>query len=138
MSSEKKPVYLWIMAIVAIAFGALTLKSGSEVLFFDDAARTAAGNFVPFVLWFNFIAGFAYILAGVGLLRRKTCAAKLAIAIAAATLAVFAAFGLHILNGGAFEVRTIIAMSIRSLVWLTIALLAWRWAKSMMTLQPST
>ncbi len=135
MSSEKQPVYLWIMAIVAIAFGALTIKSGGAVLFYDDEARAAAGNYVPFVLWFNFIAGFAYILAGVGLFMRKRVAATLAIVIAGTTLAVFAGFGAHVLSGGAFEMRTVVAMSVRSLVWLTIALLAWRWAKSMTVLQ---
>ncbi len=137
MSSEKKPVYLWIMAIVAIAFGALTLKSGGEVLFFDDEARAAAGDYVPFVLWFNFIAGFAYILAGVGLFMRVHASAKLAIVIAVATLAVFAAFGVHVLSGGDFEMRTVVAMSIRSLVWVTIALLAWRWVRSMTPLRPA-
>ncbi|MCW8919624.1 MAG: hypothetical protein OQL08_12535 [Gammaproteobacteria bacterium] len=138
MSSEKRPVYLWLIAVVAMAFGALTIKSGGAVLFFDGAARAAAGNYVGFVLWFNFIAGFAYIIAGVGLLLRKGCAAKLAAAIAAATLLVFALFGLYILNGGAFEMRTVIAMTLRSVVWLTIALLAWRWARSLTTSQPSS
>ncbi len=31
------------------------------------AARVAAGNFVPFVVWFNFLAGFVYVAAGVEL-----------------------------------------------------------------------
>jgi hypothetical protein len=136
MNNSKKTVGWWLLAIVAIAFGALTIKSGGAVLFFDGEARAAAGNYVAFVLWFNFIAGFAYIIAGVGLLLRKGCATKVAIAIAAATLAVFALLGLHILNGGAFEMRTVIAMTIRSLVWLTIALLAWRWSRSSPALQP--
>ena len=37
------------------------------MLFGGEAARAAAGQFMPFVLWFNFIAGFAYVVAGVGL-----------------------------------------------------------------------
>lgn len=118
---------LWIMALVAIAFGILTIKSGAAVLFFDGEARAAAGNYVGFVLWFNFIAGFAYIAAGVLLLMPTRCATRLAILIAVATLLVFAALGVHILNGGAYEMRTVIAMSIRSLVWLTIAVLAYHW-----------
>ncbi len=137
MNNVKRPVYIWILAAVAIAFGALTIKSGGSVLFFDGEARIAAGNYVPFVLWFNFLAGFAYILAGIGLLQRKAGAATLAIGIAVATVAVFAAFGLHVVSGGAFEMRTVIAMSIRSVVWLTIAFFAWRWMKSMPVLHPS-
>lgn len=37
---------------------------------------------MPFVLWFNFLAGFAYIVAGVGLWMRRRWAMWLAVAIA--------------------------------------------------------
>lgn len=125
MSPIKRPITLRVSAIIAILFGALTLKSGGEVLFFDGAGREAAGNYVPFVLWFNFIAGFFYILTGLGLWVRQRWALKLAIGLAAATITVFAAFGVHILNGSAYEMRTVIAMTLRSAVWLTIAISGW-------------
>ena len=117
---------LWIttISVIAIAFGLLTLKEGGTVLFGSEAARTAAGHYVPFVLWFNFLAGFAYVLAGAGLWWRQRWAAWLAVAIAAATLLVFAAFAVHIANGGAWEQRTLIAMGLRSLVWIAIAAVA--------------
>ena len=135
MSNSNK-VGWWVLAIVAIAFGALTIKSGGAVLFFDGEARAAAGNYVGFVLWFNFVAGFAYVIAGVGFATRWFCAPRLAVLIAVATLAVFAAFGVYVLNGGAFEMRTVIAMSVRSLVWLTIAVLAYLWSRPAPELQP--
>ncbi|MFO7592513.1 MAG: hypothetical protein R6X15_00520 [Pseudomonadota bacterium] len=130
MEHTKGRIYLWVAAFVAIAFGVLTIKSGAAVLFFDGEGRAAAGDYVPFVLWFNFVAGFFYVLAGVGLLLKKTCAANISIIIALATLSVFAAFGVHVINGGAYEMRTVIAMSLRSLVWLAIAVTAWYWMKS--------
>lgn len=55
---------------VGLVFGLLTVFSGGTALFGGEAARTAVGNAVPFVLWFNFIAGFFYVLAGVGLLMK--------------------------------------------------------------------
>ena len=113
----------WIMAIsaLAIAFGLLTLKEGGTILFGGEAARAAAGHYVPFVLWFNFLAGFAYVVAGAGLWWRQRWAAWLAIALATATVLVFAAFAIHIASGGAWEQRTLIAMTLRSAVWLAIA-----------------
>jgi len=39
---------------------------------------------------------------------------------------VFAAFGAHVFSGGLYEKRTVIAMSLRTLVWITIATIAWR------------
>lgn len=114
------------LSVAAIVFGLLTLKEGGEVLFGDGSARTAAGNYVPFVLWFNFLAGFAYVIAGLGLWMRKRWAMKLAMAIAGATALMFAAFGAHIVLGGAFESRTVDAMSLRTLVWIAIAGISYR------------
>ncbi len=117
----KRPVLLIILAVFAAVFGVMTLKSGGTVLFVDGPARAAAGNYVPFVLWFNFLAGFAYILAAVGLFLMRPWALVLAISIAALTIAAFAALGIYIWLGGAYETRTIAAMSLRSFVWLGIA-----------------
>ena len=124
MTSEtnvSRPRAAVIMASIAVLFGVLTLKSGGEVLFFDGPGRAAAGNYVPFVLWFNFIAGFAYIAAGVGLYLWRGWAVTLSLVIAAATLLVSAAFSFHVLSSGAYEMRTVGAMALRSVVWLAIA-----------------
>lgn len=113
-------------SVLAVLFGLMTLKEGGAVLFGGEAARTAAGAYVPFVLWFNFLAGFAYVVAGVALWWRQGWAAGLALGIALATALVFAAFGVYVMNGGAFEVRTMAAMALRTTVWLAIGTLAWR------------
>ena len=117
---------IWIITIVAVLFGLLTLKSGGLVLFVDGVARQQAGDYVPFVLWFNFLAGAAYVVAGIGLWGQHRWAAWLAAAIAGSTLLVFALFGLHINDGGAYELRTVVAMSVRLILWVVIAWLAYR------------
>ena len=122
-SQGERPRSRWvvILALVAAIFGTVTVIVGGKTLFGGAEERTAAGNIVPFVLWFNFVAGFAYVIAGVGLFLWKRWAAQLSAAIAAATIAVFIAFGAHIFLGGAFESRTVGAMIIRSVVWIVIA-----------------
>jgi uncharacterized membrane protein (DUF2068 family) len=119
-------ISIWVISLIAVGFGLLTIKEGGTILFGDAAARAAAGNYVPFVLWFNFLAGFAYVIAGIGLWRQQRWAAWLAAAIAVATALTFAAFGAHVASGGAYEQRTVIAMSLRTLVWTAIAVLAYR------------
>ena len=109
-----------LLSVFAVLFGLVTIKEGGSVLFVDSA-RQAAGDYVPFVLWFNFLAGFGYVVAGVGIWRQQRWAAKLAAVIAFLTLAVFLAFGLHIFSGGLFETRTVAALTLRSTVWLGIA-----------------
>ena len=117
---------IWIVSIIAVVFGLLTIKAGGSVLFVDGIDRENAGNYVPFELWFNFLAGFAYLLAGAGLFLQKTWAAWISIFIVVATILVYALFGLHILNEGLYEVRTVAAMSLRTVVWAIIAMVAYQ------------
>ena len=123
---QKNGFRIWAISLVAVGFGLLTIKEGGAILFGGEAAQASAGNYVPFVLWFNFLAGFTYVIAGAGLWLRHRWAVWLAVVIAATTALVFATFGVHIYAGGAYEMRTVIAMSLRTLVWVTIAAIAWR------------
>ncbi|MDT8376111.1 MAG: hypothetical protein RQ867_05140 [Mariprofundaceae bacterium] len=123
--SENRTV-TWIIAAVAVLFGIMTIKSGGQVLFGDEASRAAAGNYVPFVLWFNFTAGFAYLIAGAGIALRKQWSVWFSLLIAASTLLVFGALALHVFGGGAYETRTVAAMTLRSTVWSVIAVLVYR------------
>lgn len=125
MSMAKRPTWVWIAAPLALVFGLVTIKAGGSVLFFDGPARQAAGNYVPFVLWFNFLAGFVYLVAASGLWWLRRWAPPLAAVIALATLLVFAFMAIFIFTGGEYELRTVIAMLIRSTVWLGIAGLAY-------------
>lgn len=123
---RERSCFIRAIAVAATGFGLLTIKEGGAVLFVDGEARAAAGHYVPFVLWFNFVAGFAYAIAGVGLWRRRRWAAWLAVAIVVATALVFVGFGAHVYAGGEYERRTVVAMSLRTVVWTVIAAVAWR------------
>jgi hypothetical protein len=123
---RKSQMGLRIAAGVAVVFGLLTVVSGGRALFGGPEARAAVGKAVPFVLWFNTLAGFAYVAAGIGLFARKRWAVWLSMTILLATVVVFAAFGLHVFQGGAYETRTVGAMTLRAAVWLVIAAVAVR------------
>lgn len=125
MTKPDRPRWALVAAIIAVLFGILTIASGGRALFGGEAARAAVGNAVGFVLWFNFLCGFVYVLTGVGLFLWRRWAALLSVAIALATLFVFAALGWHIAGGGAFEMRTVAAMVLRSGIWIAIAIPAW-------------
>ena len=125
VKSEKNTV-IWILTFVAVIFGLLTIKSGGQVLFGGSSFQKAAGNYVPFVLWFNFLAGFVYLLVGTGISMRQRWSVWLSLLIAIATIIVFVILGLHILEGGKYETRTVAAMSLRSFVWLSIFIVSYR------------
>lgn len=114
------------IAAVALVFGLATIISGGQVLFGDQAVREAAGNYMLFVVWFNFLAGFAYIVAAAGLARGRPWAASFSFWIAAATAVAFVYFGLFVLIGAPFEMRTVGAMTLRTALWAGIAWFAGR------------
>ncbi|MDH5188860.1 MAG: hypothetical protein OEW37_07890 [Rhodospirillaceae bacterium] len=120
----KSPKFLFTLSVVALIFGIASIISGGQVIFGPEEKRIAAGDYVPFVLWFNFVAGFAYVIAAVGLYFRAKWGGYLAIAIALGTALVFAMLGIHILMDGAFEFRTVWAMMLRTGVWVLIACVA--------------
>jgi hypothetical protein len=113
---------LHIAAAVAILSGVLTILAGGRALFGDAGAKAAVGNAVPFVLWFNFLSGFAYVGAGAAIWLRKGWAIHLTAALVLAIGIVFALFGLYVAQGGAYEDRTVGAMALRSAVWIAILL----------------
>ena len=117
------------LSAVGVVFGALTVFSGWQGLFGDAATRAALGHTVGFVLWFNFLAGFAYVAAGLGLWRGERWGLILATALALGTALVAAAFGLHVLGGGAFEMRTVGALALRFGCWAVVAAVGWRSAR---------
>ena len=121
-----KPAAVWIMTIVAILFGLLTIKSGGSVIFIDGIDRINAGDYVPFVVWFNFLAGFLYLISGAGLFINKIWAIRLSAFIAVSTIIVFILLGLHILNNNPYEMRTVIAMSLRTVIWTLISIFSYK------------
>lgn len=121
-----RPRWAVVAAVIAVVFGVVTVISGGSALFGGDAAQDAVGDAVPFVLWFNFLSGLAYVVAGAGLFLWRRWAALLSAGIAITTLLIFAAFGWHVATGGAFEIRTVGAMILRSGIWIAIAVPACR------------
>lgn len=114
---------LKVLALIAVVFGAMTIFSGGRALFGDEQARAAVGNAVPFVLWFNFVAGFAYVFTGIGLWKKYRWAKAASIAIAGCTALIGVAFIAVVLKGAAYESRTAVALVLRLSFWTVTAFL---------------
>ena len=115
---------LHIFAAVGLLFGVVTLISSGRVLFGDSPLRQMASQDVLSIVWFNFYAGFAYIIAAIGLFKRARWAAWLASTIVGATLIAAATYTVNKLSGGSSELLTAWALGLRAGVWLIIAMAA--------------
>ncbi|RLA65511.1 MAG: hypothetical protein DRQ88_09210 [Epsilonproteobacteria bacterium] len=111
-----------ILSILAIGFGILTIKSGGFALFGGEAGKQFAGNYVPFVLWFNFCAGFFYIITGIGIFLKKNWSVYFAMTLALSTVLVFVAFGITIFFNNPYEMRTVGAMTFRTIFWIVLSI----------------
>ena len=117
---------LRILSVIAVVFGLLTLKAGGSVIFNIGSARQVEGNFVPFVVWFNFLSGFFYIAAGIGLWLQRRWAVTLSIALVISISITYIVFGIHVLNGGPYEMRTVYAMALRTFLWTVISIASYK------------
>ncbi len=113
-----------VLGGVAILFGIATVISGGSNILTLWRAPDSALKIVPFVLFFNFAAGFAYVAAGIGLILKRRWARVLSIAIAAANGLVLAGLGVWVLTDRPYELRTVVAMSFRAVFWLVAGLVS--------------
>jgi len=113
-------------AAVGAIFGLMTIVSGGSVIFGGEGIKKLAGDYIPFVVWFNFIAGFAYFVAGAGLWKNRSWSAPLSLAISLLTGIVFLVFLGYVASGTPFEMRTMIALLFRGGLWGAIAFIAYR------------
>lgn len=110
------------IALIAVIFGGMTILSGGSVLFGTDETRELAGNYVAFVVWFNFLAGFFYVAAGIGIWLNRPWATGLAWGIAGATALAALIFAILVTRGAQFEMRTVGALALRFSLWTAIAM----------------
>jgi hypothetical protein len=115
----------YIFGIILGAFGLLTLFLSSSVIFdlFDIRARE--GNFVLFVVWANFIASILYLIASFGWLKKKPWTSSLLALAVGILIAAFIGLMIHVSNGGLHEIKTIGAMTFRTTLTLTFAIIAY-------------
>ena len=110
-----------ILLVFLVLFGSITLFMSSSVLFDWFGIREKEGDFVPAVVWANWLCAILYLAAAAAILKNRTWA-KLPLIIALIILvAAYAYLFVHIRNGGLFETKTVAAMAFR--IGFTILLL---------------
>ncbi len=115
----------YLPAFIIGAFGALTVFMSSSVIFDLFGIRAKEGNFVPFIVWTNFFAGWAYLAAAYGFVTRQKWTAKLLGTFVVVLLVAFVALKMHIHAGGLYEERTVKAMMFRMTVTAVFAAIAY-------------
>ncbi|KAA3647552.1 MAG: hypothetical protein DWP98_09140 [Bacteroidetes bacterium] len=115
----------YILPLLLVLFGLLTLFLSSSVIFDWFGIREKEGNYVLFIVWSNFVSSLIYIITAFGVLKRQKWAIYLlAISTAILTIA-FACFLYYINSGGIHETKTIGAMVFRTSITIAFTFTAY-------------
>ncbi len=104
------------LSLAMLLFGIMTIFAGGKALF-TDIGMSTRGNIIPLVLWFNFVAGFTYVVIGILVSFKKKIALRFTAILSSLNVAVLFYLLNHIANNGAYETRTLVAMSFRTVFW---------------------
>lgn len=125
-----KKALLYLITIVLAGFGLLTLFLSASVIFDLFSIRAKEGNYVPLIVWANFISSILYLAAAHGLLRMKRWTVLLLVISVFILIAAFIGLKLHINSGGLYEAKTVSAMIFRIGLTILIAVVSYFLFKS--------
>ncbi len=103
----------YILAIIIGAFGFLTLYLSASIIFDLGDMRVKQGDYVPFVIWSNFVCSFIYIAAAYGFIKNKTWTTKIMITSVLLLIITFISFLIYINSGGIHKPITAKALVFR-------------------------
>lgn len=122
---KKNKIVRYVIAIVIIAFASATLFMSSSVIFDWFGIREKEGDYVPFIVWTNFIAGILYLFAAYGLLKARKWAVWILTGTVIFLVTALIVLAFYIDSGGVFELKTVGAMGFRILLTIAFSVFAY-------------
>lgn len=116
-----KLIHTFLLSLIGVVSVFMTLS----VIFDLLGIRAREGNYVLFIVYANLVCGIIYLYAAISNWKNLTNSFY-SLALASLILIVaFIAFGVYISNGGIHEVKTIKAMTFRTVFTLIMAALSY-------------
>lgn len=113
-----------VLIFLLSAFGILTVFLTGSVLLDLFGIRAKEGNFVPFIVWINLVAGIGYLAAAYLLFNSNRKSILLLLGIAILILIGNIALHFHITSGGIYKMETVNGMRFRLVVTFLMAFLS--------------
>ncbi len=115
----------YLIATALIVFALATLFMSSSVIFDWFGIREREGDYVPFIVWINFIAAFLYLISAYGLLKAQNWPFWVLTGTALLLLMALIILALYINYGGAFELKNVGAMALRIAITFALAMVVY-------------
>jgi len=120
-----KKTLTYLVVIILIGFGLLTLFLSSSVIFDLFGVRAKEGNYVLFVVWANFISSILYLFAGYGFIKGKKWTTTLLVISTIILITAFIGLKIHASSGGIYETKTMGAMIFRTSLTFAFTVIAY-------------
>lgn len=122
---KKNKLLRWITLTALTVFALLTLFLSGSVLFDWYGIQAKKSNYVPFVVWSNFLSSGFYLSAAYGLFKQKIWAVRPLIVSVLILAAALVGLFVHIEADGQYETKTIGALVFRTAITLVFTFLTY-------------
>lgn len=122
-----KKIILKSSAVFMLLLGLVSLFMTTSIIFDLFHIRQMEGNYVPFIVYANFICSIIYLIASYGFFKEKRSTTAYLFVASSILIIAFIAFGIYILKGGIYETKTVKAMSVRTLITIAFTGIAWNY-----------
>ena len=122
IAMKTKPIIRTTTLTGLILFTILTLFLSTSILLDVFGIREQQGHYVPLVIWSNFLCGCLYILSIIGLISHKRWSIIPMILALFILVGAFLGLYIHVMDGGLYEDKTIMALFFRITLTLFFAL----------------
>lgn len=103
-------------------FMIITLFMSTSILLDLFGIREQEGRYVPMVVWSNFLCGWLYLLALYGLFMGKKWSFVPLLVAGCILIGAFFGLYIHIVGGGPYESKTVVALALRVVLTILFAL----------------
>lgn len=125
MDKKKSKFILPITGTILLLFGLVTLFLSNFIFFGLFGLREVMGNYVLFVVIANFFCSILYLFASYGMFKNKRWTTQILIYTLLILVLTFIALMIYIVSGGLYEMKTIVAMTFRTLLTTAFLLISY-------------
>ncbi len=122
MSKSLKNIFIFFMAF----YGLITFFISTATLFNWFGIGDRHGDFVPLVVWANWVCSLLILASAYGLIAHKKWPPPVLFVAVALLIIAYGIFWIRVLAGKPYEVRTIIALPLRTIVTLFFTWVAYK------------
>ena len=118
-------IIMKVSAVLVGILGVVSLFMTASIIFDLFEIREKEGNYVPFIVYANFVCSFLYLYCCYGFFTKNKCTTTCLFIAVGILIVAYIALIIYIQVGGVFEMKTVKAMLARISLTILLAGISW-------------